>query len=40
MRLEDLLKVMEANQIEMMTSTASQNLEGVYVYRDFIIDLK
>ena len=40
MRLEDLLKVMEANQIEMLTSRAVQNPEGVYVYRDFIIDLK
>ena len=40
MRLEDLLKVMEANQIEMLTSRAVQNLEGFYVYRDFIIDLK
>lgn len=40
MRLEDLLKVMRANQIEMLTSRAIQNPEGVYVYRDFIIDLK
>lgn len=40
MHLKDLLKVMRANQIEMLTSRAVQTPEGVYVYRDFIIDLK
>lgn len=40
MHLEDFLKAMRANQIEMLTSRAVQNPEGVYVYRDFIIDLK
>lgn len=40
MHLEDFLKAMRANQIEMLTSRAVQTPEGVYVYRDFIIDLK
>ncbi|XP_057854077.2 probable inactive ATP-dependent zinc metalloprotease FTSHI 1, chloroplastic isoform X1 [Cryptomeria japonica] len=40
MRFDEFCKLMKANQIGMLTSRASPNIDGSYGYHDFIVDLK